>query len=117
MARHAAPDTLPRHMHAAHYLTAATQDYPLVILLPSAEITGDDEGHPLPWVAVGVLPLTSPAAAAYRQGMVCNECDQAANVVVEDDSLGIGEPLCWDHLVQGDHGGVIPTCYVELVGV
>lgn len=108
MPRHASDATTP-YMVPAYYLTADTRDYPLVLLID----------HGQPW-ARGPFPVACGVRQAHgvRMGQpeaLCNECGGwGADIDVESGD-GPADPYHLSCIVGGDHYGLIPTCYVDLL--
>lgn len=93
----------------SYYLTPDTKDYPLALLLGGCSPDPDDD---MP-VAYGVKFITS---GEHR----CEECHDRAVFYVENTMSGGGNPayeqaLCAACVVGGDHLGLIPMCYVDLI--
>lgn len=100
MPRHAAPAARTPYLLPAYYLTTETKGYPLVLLL--------DGGEDLP-VAYGVTLDTDGGEDP------CDGCGVPNVVARVEVGEGPPTPYCMACLVGGDHYGLVPTCYVDLV--
>lgn len=105
MSRHALTPTTPTPcLIPAHYLTPDTLSYPQVVLYEAGTLGDGVTAEAGAFVAVGLRMTVHPLPVE------CLECCTPCLIVWTPE---IGDEVCSDCLILGDHHGIVPSCYVE----